>query len=332
MTTSTPRRPAAAAFAGRFALFALLLGGSFPPRFAAAQERTTAIQVKATNVQKNNVVRDTVLFPGWDPYEPVPAYVYRKPKAEKLPVVIFIHGMGANKSWQADWHRELAGRGFAVIAIDAHLSGDRAIATPVGGAIKAEQGWVWPHQTVVNHTSNNVSRILDALPTRPEFDATRVAVSGFSMGGAIAMVVAWREPRVSVIVPVCGCVDFWWDVTKIEPGPAQAARIAEFSPRLKQLTGSLDSNTPARMDAIVPKALLLLNGTKDRGIDVRSIRAFAGRMRPRYKDKDAADRFDFFEDENADHEFTAAMKERAVEWLDRHLVRKPVRVDRPDKP
>src|SRR3954469_19715790 len=180
MTTLKPRRPAFGTFAGRVALFALLLGGWSSPRFAAAQERVTTIQVKATDVQKNDVVRETALFPGWDPYEPVPAYVYRKPKAEKLPVVIFIHGMGSNKSWQADWHRELAERGFAVIAIDAHLSGDRAIATPVGG-IKAEQGWVWPHQTVVNHTANDVSRILDVLATRPEFDATRVAVAGFSM-------------------------------------------------------------------------------------------------------------------------------------------------------
>jgi pimeloyl-ACP methyl ester carboxylesterase len=237
--------------------------------------------------------------------------------------------MGADKTWQADWHCEMAERGFAVIAIDAHLSGDRAIATTIGG-IKGEQGWVWPHQTVVNHTANDVSRILDVLSTRPEFDATRVAVSGFSMGGATAMVLAWREPRISAIVPVCGCVDFWWDVTKIEPGPRQEAKIAEFSPRLKQLTGSLDSNTPARMDAIVPKALLLLNGTKDRGIDIRSIRKFAEEMRPRYKEH--ADRFDFFEDENADHEFTPAMKERVAQWLDLHLVRKPVRVERRDKP
>src|SRR3954462_11322432 len=108
MTKSTLWRPMVGPFAGRLALFALVLGGSFSPRFAAAQERTTEIQVKATDVQKNGVIRETVLFPGWDPYEPVPAYVYRKPKADKLPVVIFIHGMGANKSWQADWHRELA--------------------------------------------------------------------------------------------------------------------------------------------------------------------------------------------------------------------------------
>ncbi|MGE3808304.1 MAG: alpha/beta hydrolase family protein, partial [Gemmataceae bacterium] len=218
------------------------------------QRPHTSIQVKAETVLDNQVVRQSVWFPGWDPYEPVPTYVYFKKATEKLPVVLFIHGMGADKTNLASWHAQLAEKGFAVISIDAYLSGDRKIATSIGG-IKGEQGWVWPHQTAVNHTVNDVSRILDHLDERKEFDATRVAVCGFSMGGATTMVLAWRERRISVVMPLCGCVDFWWDVTKIEPGPKQQARIAEFSPRLKQLTASLDSNTPSRMDAIPPKAL-----------------------------------------------------------------------------
>jgi len=292
----------------------------------AAEQPPVAIQIKAENVLDNQIVRQTVLLPGWDPYEPVPGYVYFKQGAAKLPVVIFIHGMGANKTYLASWHVELAGQGLAVISIDAHLSGDRGIATSIGG-IKGEQGWVWPHQTVVNHTANDVSKILDVLTTRREFDPTRVAVTGFSMGGATTMVLAWRERRISVVMPLCGCVDFWWDVTKIEPGPQQQAKIAEFSPRLKQLTASLDSNTPERMDAILPKALFLINGTKDGGIDIRSIRKFADQMRPRYKN--LPDRFDFFEDENAGHTFSPLMKPKATQWLVRHLIEKPIRVQRP---
>jgi pimeloyl-ACP methyl ester carboxylesterase len=313
------------AFLSRFLVLAVFLAGPLP--WIMAQEPVTAIQVKATDVQKNDIVRETVLFPGWDPYEPVSAFFYHKPKAEKLPVLIFIHGMGSRKSFQADWHRELAERDLAVISIDAHLSGDRAIATPIGG-IKAEQNWVWPHQTTMNHTANDVSKMLDVLPTRPEFDPTRVAVSGFSMGGGTSMVLAWREPRISAIIPICGCVDFWWDVIKIVPGPEQDAKRAEFTPRLKQLVGSLNSNTPARMDAIPPKALLLLNGTKDHEIDIRSVRKFAEDMRPRYKD--FPDRFDFVEYPDAGHQLTAGMKAKMVEWLDRHLVQKPIRVDRKD--
>lgn len=328
MTPSSPSRSPTDLIRARLVgLLAVLVCGPLPS--APAQEPVTAIRVQAADVQKNDIVRETVLFPGWDPYEPVPAYVYVKPKARKLPVLIFIHGMGSRKTWQADWHRELAERGFAVIAIDAHLSGDRAIATPIGG-IKGEQNWVWPHQTTVNHTANDVSRILDVLPARPEFDPARVAVAGFSMGGATAMVLAWREPRISAVIPVCGCVDFWWDVTKVVPGPEQEARIAQFTPRLKQLVGSLDSNTPARMDAVVPKALLLLNGAKDHEIDIRSIRKFAQDMRPRYEGFPG--RFDFVEYTDVGHQFTDEMKIKVLEWLDRHLVRQPIRAERPEKP
>src|SRR5688572_22565148 len=134
MSTWSSWRSAATAVSGRVVLVGVLLGGfgsheSAAGGSAAGREPTaptTTIQVHATNNLGGGVIRETVLFPGWDPYEPVPAFVYRKPDALKLPVVVFIHGMGADKTWQADWHREIAGRGFAVIAIDAHLSGDRA--------------------------------------------------------------------------------------------------------------------------------------------------------------------------------------------------------------
>ena len=177
-----------------WAPFALVVGWLIGQNLAAAQQPTVEVQVKSVEHLERQIVRQTVLFPGWDPYEPVPAYVYFKQKAEKLPVVIFIHGIGGDKTYLAFWHAELAQQGFAVISVDAHLSGDRKIATTIGG-IQAEQGWVWPHQTVVNHTANNVSRILDLLPARREFDPTRVAVTGISMGGATTMVLAWRDPE-----------------------------------------------------------------------------------------------------------------------------------------
>ncbi len=127
-------------------------------------------------------------------------------------------------------------------------------------------------------------------------------------------------------MPLIGCVDFWWDVTKIEPGPQQDAKIAEFSPWLKQLTASLDSNTPERMDAIAPKALFLVNSTQDRAIDIRSIRKFADEMCPRYEK--FAERLDFFEDKKAGQTFSRVMKEKATQWLVRHLIAKPIRVSR----
>jgi hypothetical protein len=52
------------------------------------------------------------------------------------------------------------------------------------------------------------------------------------------MVLAWREPRVRVVVSIVGAVDFWWDVTKIPPGPEQEARKASYEPRLRELVAA----------------------------------------------------------------------------------------------
>ncbi len=73
---------------------------------------------------------------------------------------------------------------------------------------------IWVHQTSIAHTARDVSAILDALAERPDLDLTRVAATGRSMGGSTAMVLAWREPRVSVVASMVGAVDFWWDVIK----------------------------------------------------------------------------------------------------------------------
>jgi hypothetical protein len=78
-------------------LFTVLLRVILPTRFAAAREPATAIRVEATKVQRINIVRETAVFTDWNPYEAVSPFVQRKPNATKLPRVIFVPGMGANK-------------------------------------------------------------------------------------------------------------------------------------------------------------------------------------------------------------------------------------------
>ena len=62
------------------------------------------------------------------------------------------------------------------------------------------------------------------------------------------MVLAWREPRVRVVASIVGAVDFWWDVTKLPPGPEQEARKASYGPRLRELVASIDPEAPLRPD------------------------------------------------------------------------------------
>ena len=180
---------------------------------------------------------------------------------------------------------------------------------------------IWVHQSSVSHTARDVSKIIDALSARGDVDPSRIGVLGISMGSSTCMVLAWREPRISVVVGLIGAVDFWYDVTKTAPGPEQDAKRKTLSPRVRQLVGSL--NPQERKAAIAPKALLLANGARDRGIDIQSIKAFVKELQPRYKD--IPDRLKFLEEPEAGHSVTDRMWKEGTEWLLRHLVEKPIR-------
>src|SRR6516164_2567376 len=212
----------------------------------------------------SSIQRDKLLLTGWDPDEPVPAYVYYKKGNKGMPVVIFLHGMGGSKEQYVERMREWAGKGLFVVAIDAHLHGERKVPGifPQGkslGSLGTDYN-IWVHQSAISHTARDVSRIIDALSARSDVDLSRIGVAGISMGSSTCMVLAWKEPRISVVVGMIGAVDFWWDMTKTAPGPEQNEKRDALCLRVRQLVSSIDPNLGTRKSAIAPKALFLANG------------------------------------------------------------------------
>ena len=217
----------------------------------------------------SDVEREKLYLAGWDPDEPVPAYVYYKKGNKAMPVVIFLHGMGGSKESNVARMQDWAGKGLFVVAIDAHLHGERKVPGifPQGknlGGLGTDYA-IWVHQSSVSHTARDVSKVIDALSARPEVDRSRIGVAGISMGSSTCMVLAWKEPRISVVVGMIGAVDFWYDVTKTPPGKEQDDKRASLSPRVRQLVDSIDPLD--KKAAIVPKALFLANVAKDQ-IDI----------------------------------------------------------------
>ena len=137
------------------------------------------------------------------------------------------------------------------------------------------------------------------------------------------MVLAWREPRVSVVVGLIGAVDFWYDVTKTPPGAGQDARRKALSLRVRQLVDSLDPL--GRKTAIAPKALFLANGAKDQ-IDIESIKQFVKDLQPSYKAH--PDRLKLLEEPKSGHSVTDRMWDEGIRWFVHHLVEKPLRSSR----
>jgi pimeloyl-ACP methyl ester carboxylesterase len=268
------------------------------------------------------LVREKLRLPGFDPDEAVPAIAIHPASGGPFPVAICLHCFRGAKEDLEPWCRDLAARGVFAISIDAHLHGERSVAGIFHGdniASLAAEYSIWVHQTSIARTAKDVPVILDALARRPDIDITRVAVTGWSMGGSTAMVLAWREPRVRTVASIVGAVDFWWDVTKLPPGPEQETRKASYGSRLRELVNSIDPDS--RFDRLPPKAVCLINGGRDQYIDIESVRRFAAVLKPLYQTQ--TDRLRFVPVPEAAHEVTAAMWQEAQEWIVRNLKQEP---------
>ena len=271
--------------------------------------------------QTSDIEREKLYLAGWDPDEPVPAYAYYKKGNKAMPVVIFLHGMGGSKDSNVQRMQELDSKGLFVVSIDAHLHGERKVPGifPQGknlGGLGTDYA-IWVHQSAVSHTARDVSKVIDALSARSDVDRSRIGVAGISMGSSTCMVLAWKEPRISVIVGMIGAVDFWYDVTKTPPGKEQDAKRLALSPRVRQLVSSIDPLD--RKAAISPKALFLANGAKDE-IDIESIKKFVNDLRPSYQEY--PDRLMLLEEPKTGHSVTERMWSEGTAWLVRHLVQR----------
>jgi len=297
---------------GVFFVAWIAAAGAAPPPEVQVLERTQL---------PGGLVREKLRLPGFDPDEAVPAIAIHPAANGRYPIALCLHCFRGRKEDLEGWCRDLATRGIFALSLDAHLHGERSVAGIFHGDNIASLGGeysIWVHQTAMARTARDVPIILDALARRLDVDASRVAVTGFSMGASTAMVLAWREPRVRVVASVVGAVDFWWDVTKIPPGPEQDARKASYGPRLRELVGSMDPKT--RAARIPPKALCLINAGHDEYIDLESVRRFVAELEPLYAKHRSQLRFLPFPD--AGHGVTEAMWKEAQEWIVRGLEQK----------
>jgi len=290
----------------------------FPAALSAATGSPPEIQILERMELPGGLVREKLRLPGFDPDEAVLAIAIHPASGGPFPVAVVLHSFrGAKENLEA-WCRDLAARGIFAIAIDAHLHGERSIAGIFHGDNIASLGGeysIWVHQTSIARTAKDVSVILDALARRPDVDASRVAATGVSMGGSTAMVLAWREPRVRVVASIVGAVDFWWDVTKLPPGPQQESRRASYGPRLRELVDSIDPKP--RFSRIPPKMLFIASGGRDEYIDIESVRRFVADIEPLYgKDRK---RLRFLPVPEAGHGVTEDMWKEAQEWIVRGL-------------
>lgn len=90
------------------------------------------------------------------------------------PAIILCHGQGANRSDLTDLAVSLSRRGYAVLTFDFRAHGE-------SGGRRSSLGY---------HEQKDIKAAFLFLAARPEIDAQRIGVFGFSLGGAAAILTA----------------------------------------------------------------------------------------------------------------------------------------------
>ncbi|MCC6626787.1 MAG: acetylxylan esterase [Chloroflexi bacterium] len=150
--------------------------------------------------------------------EAVPA-VFVRPRAAtgRLPAVLYNHSHGGNyvlgktelltgrEYLQAPPYAEaLASQGYAVLAIDHWLFGERR------GRSESElfKETLWQGRVVWGLMVYDSLRAIDYLATRDDVDLSRLATLGMSMGSTMAWWLAALDERVRVCIDLCCLTDF----------------------------------------------------------------------------------------------------------------------------
>ena len=180
----------------------------------------------------------------FDGEEAVPAILQRPLNPGRVPAVLLLHGFSSRKERMADSiGRRLAALGIVSLAIDLPLHGTRNGANDVENMWRRHPLALAQKWRLAVHEAHDS---IDYLARRPEIDATRIALVGYSLGAYIGVVVASDDPLVRMVALVAG-----GDLPANIP----------FGPIVRRITGPLRA-----VRALNGRPLLMVNGRRDRTI------------------------------------------------------------------
>ena len=167
--------------------------------------------------------------------------------------LVLLHGIRGDKSSLLGLARRFSLAGYRVVMPDLRGHG-------------ASSGEFLTYGIV---ESNDVSRLLDAISAR--YGETRLALFGYSYGGAVAIQTAARDPRVSAVVAVSTFSSlrrvvsdyksrFFPSLDPVIPASWLQARLDDAGRRAHFDPDAVD---PARAAAALAVPLLLIHGTSD---------------------------------------------------------------------
>lgn len=165
----------------------------------------------------------------------VPAYlaIPKGKEGEKLPVIVLMHGWnlfwGKDEDWVQAWISVLTAQGYAVLAPDHFLFGERKVE---GGFDEGSNRGPYYYRDWMTQSVVDLRRGIDYLLTRPDIDPGRIAVLGGSMGGWIGSILTAVEPRIKTSVLIVPAME---EVTDQTP-PGRVINSRNFFPHYRNVS------------------------------------------------------------------------------------------------
>lgn len=176
-----------------------------------------------------------------------------------FPAIIVMHGADGSKQDFVMMYEFYAMRGFAVLALDAALHGERA--APTVNAFRAD--WL-QLRDIYMQTVVDLRRGLDWLQSRPEIDPGRMGFWGASMGTIIGTTFCAVDTRIRAAALIIGGADFHILLRHSQLPSLAIMRNYATDAELDLIADQLAVVDPQYyIGAIAPRPVLLMNGEKD---------------------------------------------------------------------
>jgi alpha-beta hydrolase superfamily lysophospholipase len=277
-------------------------------------------------------------------FERVPTLVSRPTKsAGRRPIVIVLHGTGGSAEGEVGFLKELAARDILGVAIDARYHGKRSGgakgATAYNGAIA--RAWkTGKEHPFYYDTVWDLWRLVDYLETRPDVDAKKIGMIGFSMGGIETWLAASVDERVLVSVPAIAVQSFRWSLDNDAwQGRANSIKVAHemvakdlgeskvnqhvcrelWTKVIPGITGEFDC--PNMLRLFPGRPLLIVGGMKDPNCPYTGAKIAVASAEQAYKQAGATDKLRVMYADVA-HAVTAEQHRAALDWFSQWLTKK----------
>lgn len=196
-------------------------------------------------------------------------YDLHVPDAALCPLLIALHGYGANKRQMMREARSLAPDNFAIASVQGfhqHIREPRE----EGGPLRFGFGWVTnfhPEESIALH-HDAINSLLDTLIAEGVCDRERVFILGFSQSCALNYRYAFTYPkRLRGVIGICGGLPGDWETSEIYKKSSASVfhlsgtrdefypptRVADFAERLRMRASEAEMKAYDAGHEIVPE-------------------------------------------------------------------------------